>query len=142
MQSGIVVPFTEHLGLELTRFDGGESEVVFRVLPEHTNSFGVAHGGASMTLLDVAMASAARSVQKDMGAVTIEMKTTFMLPAKGRLTAQGHLIQRTKTLAFVEARITDEHGRVCAHATGTFKYVRRTAVAPGDTPTAGVISTD
>ena len=142
MQFGIVVPFTEHLGFELNRFDAGESEIVFQVRPEHMNSFGVSHGGASMTLLDVAMATAARSVQKDMGAVTIEMKTSFIRPAKGHLIATGHLLQRTKTLAFVEAKITDEHGRLCAHATGTFKYVLRTAAAPGDTPAAGGIATD
>lgn len=142
MQFGVQVPFVNHLGFELCRFEGGESEVLYQVRPEHLNSFGVAHGGASMTLLDVSMAAAARSVQKDMGVVTIEMKTSFIRPAKGRLTAVGHLLQRTKTLAFVEARIVDEHGRLCAHATGTFKYVRRTAAAAGSPLAAGMIATD
>ena len=141
MQFGVAVPFVHHLGFELSRFDGGESEVVFQPRPEHLNSFGVTHGGASMTLLDVTMAAAARSVQPDMGVVTVEMKTSFMRPAKGLLTATGQLLQRTKTLAFVEARIMDEQGRICAHATGTFKYVRRTT-APGSTRAAGVIATD
>ena len=142
MQFPVEVPFVHHLGFELNRFDGGESEVVYEARPEHLNSFGVTHGGASMTLMDVAMAVAARSVQKDMGVVTIEMKTSFMRPAKGRLTAKGQLLHRTRTLAFVEARIMDPQGRVCAHATGTFKYVRRTTAAPGSPIAAGVIATD
>ena len=139
---GVAIPFVDHLGFELVLFDAGESEIIYLLRPEHLNSFGVAHGGATMTLMDVAMAVAARSVQKDMGVVTIEMKTSFILPAKGKLTAKGHLIQRTKTLAFVEAKVMDAQGRLCAHSTGTFKYVRRTEAEPGAGTDAGVIATD
>ena len=32
-------------------------------------------------------------------------------------------------MAFTEGRILDAEGRVCAHATGTFKYMRREAAA-------------
>ena len=70
------------------------------------------------------MAVAARSVQPDMGAVTIEMKTSFMQPAVGKLTARGRLIHRSMTLAFTEATVLDAQGKACAHATGTFKFVR------------------
>jgi uncharacterized protein (TIGR00369 family) len=73
------------------------------------------------------MAVAARSVQKDMGVVTIEMKTSFMQPAQGRLTAKGRLMHRSVTMAFTEATVFDEAGKPCAHATGTFKYVRALA---------------
>ena len=78
-----------------------------------------------MTLLDVTMATAARSVQQDMGVVTIEMKTSFMQPARGKLSGKGRLMHRTATMAFTEATIYDSAGRACAHATGTFKYVKR-----------------
>jgi len=127
---GVKIPFVDHLGFELQRYDGGLSELTFRPKPEHLNSFDVTHGGALMTLLDVTMAVAARSVQKDMGVVTIEMKTTFMQPARGALTGKGHLLHRSATMAFVEATVFDESGRTCAHATGTFKYVRRLPTGP------------
>ena len=81
-----------------------------------------------MTLLDVTMAVAARSVQQDMGVVTIEMKTSFMQPAIGPLIAKGRLMHRTATLAFTEATLCDAKGRACSHATGTFKYVKRLPV--------------
>ena len=42
-----------------------------------------------MTLLDVTMAVAARSVEKNMGVVTIEMKTTFMRPRAGCCARRG-----------------------------------------------------
>jgi len=88
----------------------------------------VTHGGACMTLHDVAMAAAARSVQQEMGVVTIEMKTSFMQPAAGPLVAKGRLIHRTATMAFTEATIYDAKGRACSHSTGTFKYVKRLPV--------------
>jgi uncharacterized protein (TIGR00369 family) len=102
-----------------------------RYLPEesHLNSFNVTHGGALMTLLDVTMATAARSVDKTLGVVTIEMKTSFMQPARGQLIGKGKLLHRSKSMAFTEGTIFDSEGRICAHATGTFKYVPR-AVQP------------
>jgi uncharacterized protein (TIGR00369 family) len=128
----VEIPFVELLGIELLRMADGEAELRFDPRPEHLNSFAVVHGGASMTLLDVAMAHAARSVltggDAEMGCVTIEMKTSFVQAARGErgaLLATGKLLHRTLNMAFVEGRIVDARGRLCAHATGTFKYVRR-----------------
>lgn len=125
MQFSVHIPFVEHLGFELIKFEGGEAQINYIAQPEHLNSFNVTHGGACMTLMDVVMAHAARSVEQNMGVVTIEMKTSFMQPAVGPLQAKGRLMHRTATMAFTEATIFDAQGRACSHATGTFKYVRR-----------------
>jgi len=128
MSFGVEIPFVTMLGFELTQFENGDSSITYSPRPEHQNSFGVAHGGAVMTLMDVAMATAARSVAPDMGVVTIEMKTSFMRPSPGdgsQLTGRGRLIQRTTSMAFTEATLYDSKGQACAHATGTFKYVKR-----------------
>jgi uncharacterized protein (TIGR00369 family) len=130
---GVEIPFVSHLGFTLHRMADGESELHYTAQPEHLNSFDVTHGGATMTLLDVALATAARSVTPDMGVVTIEMKTSFMRPARGPLVARGRLIHRTRSVAFVEGTVYDAEGRVCSHATGTFKYVPR---APAPAPLA------
>jgi uncharacterized protein (TIGR00369 family) len=142
MNFGADIPFVNHLAFELILFEGGRSEIVFDARPEHLNSFGVTHGGACMTLLDVAMAVAARSVDKEMGVVTIEMKTSFMQPARGKLSGKGHLMHRTASMAFTEGTIFDGEGRACAHATGTFKYVRRLPTGPKSSNPLNVISTD
>ena len=143
MNFGADIPFVTHLGFELVLFEGGQSQIDYLPLPEHLNSFYVTHGGAVMTLLDVTMATAARSVQQDMGVVTIEMKTSFMQPARGQLSAKGRLMHRTRSMAFTEATLYDAEGRACAHATGTFKYVKRLLMEPqGPAPAQSVISTD
>lgn len=132
---GAVIPFVDHLGFTLEKFEGGESELHYAPASEHQNSFAVTHGGAVMTLLDVVMATAARSVDVTMGVVTIEMKTSFMRPAQvaagQKLVGRGLLQHRTRSMAFTEGRIYDSQGQLCAMATGTFKYVvRREASSP------------
>ena len=142
MKFGVDIPFVHHLGFDLVVFEDGNSEVQYEPKAEHLNSFGVTHGGACMTLLDVAMATAARSVDREMGVVTIEMKTSFMQPARGKLSGKGHLMHRTASMAFTEATIYDADGKACAHATGTFKYVRRLPTGPKSANPLNVISTD
>jgi len=139
---GVTIPFLEHLGIRLVRMQDGESLLEYEARPEHLNTFSVTHGGAVMTLMDAAMATAARSMERQMGVVTIEMKTTFMQPCRGPLTGKGRLIHRTATMAFTEATIIDQAGRACAHATGTFKYVPRLPIGPRGTQQMNVISTD
>jgi uncharacterized protein (TIGR00369 family) len=121
----VKVPFVERLGLELHACANGASEVRVDLTESHMNSWEVAHGGVLMTMLDVAMAMAARSMNLEgPGVATIEMKTSFMRPGEGELRALGKLLHRTATMAFCEASVLASDGAICAHATGTFKYVR------------------
>ncbi|MGL4188126.1 MAG: PaaI family thioesterase [Sphaerotilus sulfidivorans] len=131
MQFPVPIPFVDHLGFELVRFADGQAEIHLELRPELLNSFMVAHGGVSMTLLDVVMAHAARSSVPDSGAVTIEMKTSFFRPGEGRLRAVGRLLHRSATMAFTEGHVYGGHGELCAHATGTFKYVKRLPAGHG-----------
>ena len=124
----IHIPFAEHLQLDSPRSSDGSAQMAYETRAEHLNSFGIVHGGAVMTLLDVVMASAARSLQPEMGMITIELKTSFMRPAQGSLTAHGEVLHRTRKMAFVEGRVMDDQGQLCAHATGTFKYAPRKAL--------------
>ncbi|QTD47337.1 PaaI family thioesterase [Ottowia testudinis] len=144
MSFGVHIPFVDLLGFTLERFEGGESTLHYAPQPEHCNSFGVTHGGAVMTFLDVVMATAARSANVESGIITIEMKTSFMRPAPrstdGKpLVGKGRLLHRTRSMAFVEGAIYDPAGQLCATATGTFKYV-----APAERPdhTKGPLPTD
>jgi uncharacterized protein (TIGR00369 family) len=125
----IRIPFVDLLGFELVRFERGEAEIAVELRDELTNSWGVAHGGVSMTLLDVVMAHAARApgeegVAEDSGVVTVEMKTTFIRPALGRLVGTGRRLHRTASMAFCEASLVDSAGQLVAHATGPFKFLK------------------
>ena len=118
------IPFAEHLGLALHAFADGKSELRVDIREKHCNSRLVAHGGVVMSLLDVAMATAARSGSGAPGAITIEMKTSFLRAAEGALRANGRLIHHTATLAFCEAEVHNAKDQLCARASGTFKLMR------------------
>ena len=127
------IPFVKELGLELHACGGGSAELRLPTTPRHLNSWGVVHGGVLMTLLDVAMAQAARSAAWDPvatpqqaapGVATVEMKTTFLRAAQGHLRAVGKVLHRSPTLVFCEASAFDADDDLCAHGTGTFKILR------------------
>ena len=129
MEFSVHIPFVKMLGFELISFDAGRAEIALELRDELTNTWSVAHGGVSMTLLDVVMAHAARSPNQpghptSYGVVTVEMKTSFMRPGLGRLVAKGNLVHRTASLAFCEATLSDAAGLTVARASGTFKYMR------------------
>jgi uncharacterized protein (TIGR00369 family) len=129
LQFPLRIPFVEELGLELWGFGDGKAELRVDLAEAHLNSWEVAHGGVLMTMLDVAMAHAARSgnsasLDGGPGVATVEMKTSFMRPAEGQLRATGSLLHKTVTMAFTEGSVFDEAGQLCAHATATFKYLR------------------
>ena len=125
MDFKVRIPFAEQLGLELHAVADGQADVRVDLQEAHFNAWDVAHGGVVMTMLDIAMAFAARSTMPDsVGVATIEMKTNFMRPAEGRLRAAGKVVHKTATLAFCEATLHDDHGALCATATGTFKVLR------------------
>jgi uncharacterized protein (TIGR00369 family) len=129
MKFRIEIPFVDLLGFELLRFEQDEAEIALQLRDELSNSWGVAHGGVTMTLLDVAMAHAARSPGEDgvaerTGVVTVEMKTSFMRPGLGRIVATGKRLHRTASMAFCEASVVDAEGQLIAHATGTFKFLK------------------
>jgi uncharacterized protein (TIGR00369 family) len=120
----IHIPFVEHLGLQLLEKAGGR--VLIRLDPrsEHLNSWSGVHGGVLMTLLDVALSSAARSLDAEcIGATTVEMKTNFLSAASGPVLAQGHAQRAGRSLIFSEGEAIDLTGKVLAKASGTFKLI-------------------
>ena len=129
MEFKVHIPFVKMLGMRLERMAAGEAEIHLDLREEFTNSWGVAHGGVTMTLLDVVMAHAARSADTPdaeplPGVVTIEMKTSFMRPGVGTLVATAKRLHRTASMAFCEGYVHDTQGVLVGHASGTFKYMK------------------
>jgi uncharacterized protein (TIGR00369 family) len=122
------VPFLKLLGVRLISAEMGKGEILLALKPEHTNTWDVAHGGVLLTLMDVAMAVAARSSDPDdRSVVTVEMKNNFMQAANGILRVKADTVRRTATMAFCEAKLYNDQGEVCCMATGTFQFIKRLA---------------
>ncbi|PCE24343.1 PaaI family thioesterase [Burkholderia ubonensis] len=122
-------PFVDMLGVQLVSAKDGNSEILLPLDEQHMNTWSIAHGGVTMTLADVALAMAARSLTDDgVGVVTVEMKVNFMQPGRGELRAYGRVMHRSTTMAYCEGEVRDSEGHFVAKALGTFKYMRRLAV--------------
>ncbi len=122
------IPFVKELGIIFLDTGEGTARIALDLEPRHLNSWQVAHGGVIMTLLDVAMAVAGRTLDSGAGGgVTVEMKTSFLQPGRAgmRLVATGHAFHRSSTMAFCEGDIRDSEGRLIAKSMGTFKYIRK-----------------
>jgi len=126
----VPIPFLESLGARLVEMADGRALATFTPRPEHMNSWDVVHGGVLMTMLDFIMAMAGRSLRKDLsgpdaragGSLTVEMKTTFISPARGTLSITGHCLHAGRSLNFCEGEIRDEKQQLVARASGTFKF--------------------
>lgn len=122
------IPFIDDLGMEFLDAPSGEGCVALTLEHRHLNSWNVAHGGVLMSLLDVAMAIAGRSLDPEArGGVTVEMKTSFLQPAaaSSRIVATGKAFHRSTTMSFCEGEIRDGDDRLIAKAIGTFKTIKR-----------------
>lgn len=122
---GLTIPFLDLLGVKAETVGGGTARISVAPRPELLNSFDVFHGGVIMTLLDVAMAVAARSSRNHTGGVmTVDMSVSFLRSASGHLVAEGKVLRGGQSLYFCEGEVLDESGELVAKAIGTFKLRR------------------
>jgi uncharacterized protein (TIGR00369 family) len=110
------------VGLDLVRAEPDAAEVTLVADERHLNPHGTVHGGAIATLIDVAMGAAVhREDTEDAAPVTIEMKVTYLEPAKpGELHANATVRRRGKRIIIAEVDVTDADGAALAHGIGTF----------------------
>ena len=118
---GLTIPFLDHLGVVPEYAENGKSRITLTMQAEHENSFGVAHGGVIMTLLDFAMAAAARSsMNHPLGAITIDMTISFLRPTVGQIAVEGTVLKSGKSINYCEAVVLNEAGEITAKSSGTF----------------------
>jgi acyl-CoA thioesterase len=109
-------PLAEHLGITLDEVRPGYARASMDVAPTHLNAVGMAHGGATMALLDVVHAA----VSNSHGTVAIaqDVHTEFLAAGRpgDRLEAEGVELHRSNRTAVyrIEARAQD--GRLVATA--------------------------
>jgi uncharacterized protein (TIGR00369 family) len=86
----------------------------------------IVHGGAIATLADEALASVAfTAAEEGETTVTADLKVDFLRPATpGRLLARATVRHRTRRLAFCEATVEQDGGKIVAEARAVIAYVR------------------
>jgi uncharacterized protein (TIGR00369 family) len=88
------------------------------------NPHGMVQAGVHSVLLDAAMNFAinAALVGRDRTNATIEMTTELMRPAsrERQYALRGEVVRLTRQIAYAEASITSDEGKLVSRATGTF----------------------
>jgi acyl-CoA thioesterase len=115
-------PFGEVVGAERTAMADGQCRFELTVRPAHFNPHGAVHGGVVYSLVDYAMGGALTSrLGPGQRCSTLEVKINYLAPVRsGRLRADASVVERTRRIAVLEARVHDAEGRVVALATGSF----------------------
>jgi uncharacterized protein (TIGR00369 family) len=94
------------------------------------NPHGAVQAGVHSVLLDAAMNFAVNAalVGRDRTEATIEMTTELMRPAllDGHYAIRGDVVRLTRQIAYAEATISSEEGKLISRATGTFLVHRST----------------
>ena len=118
-------PFTDWMGVALLSSAPGEVLLKLTQRCELNNRRSVIHGGALATLLDSAMARAARTLEAGMElGGTIDLHVQFMQPASGTVTAKGTVTSAGYKLAFCHGEVRDEANTLIAIATATIRLRR------------------
>jgi acyl-CoA thioesterase len=114
-------PLKDFLGFTVSRGEG-RAVVSLSLGDAHMNPNGVAHGATPFTMMDTAMGAAVMSiVDEGQTCATIELHIRFHRAASdGQLTAEAKVLTAGKRVVHLEAKTTDEQGRLVASATASF----------------------
>ena len=117
------IPFVMHLKIQTDELGEGSARLSLPIEPHLTNSLGTAHGGVIMSLLDVALCTAARTLHPDsVGVITIDLSASFIGGASGaRLFADARVLKDGRSMSFVEAEAKNEDGTLVAKAIATVR---------------------
>ena len=116
------IPFSEHLGIRVDSLEKGVARLSMEIRPEFMTSWGTAHGGSILALLDITLSMTARTLYDPPRSImTIDLSTQFIGTTTGRLKAEGRVMKAGQTTIFCEGEARDEKGELVAKAIGTFR---------------------
>jgi len=119
-------PVARLIGFTLTAVAEGRATVVLEAGPQHSNPMGTLHGGILCDVADAAMGIAyASTLGEGESFTTLELKINFLKPIwNAKLTAEGKVVKRGRTIGLTECEVTDEKGSLVARASSTCMTLR------------------
>lgn len=128
-------PVARLLGWTLERIDPeqGTIRVRFEGRDEFLNPVGSIQGGILAAMLDDTLGPAAAALLGgDAFAQTLELKTSFLRPARpGRLYGDARVVHRGREIVFLEGLLSTADGTVVATATATARVIPFPALRSG-----------
>ncbi len=124
------VPIADHLGFRLVAAEPGKVTLRGRPDERSFNLLKSVHGGWTASILDTALAlSNLTLLGEHQTFTTLDIAINYLRPVtldSGEITAVGTVIQSGRKVAYCEARMTDQNGKLLAHGTGSCLVMERT----------------
>ena len=120
------VPVARLVGFKVKEITQGRATVLLAAGPQHANPMGTLHGGILCDIADAAMGVAfASTLAPDESFTTVELKINFFRPVwHAELKAERAVVERGRTVGYVECNITDGQNRLIAKAASTCMVLR------------------
>jgi uncharacterized protein (TIGR00369 family) len=121
------IPFVTHLKILTETLGEGSARLSLPIEPHLTNSLGTVHGGVIMSLLDVALCTAARTLHPESsGVITINLSTSFIGAGSGaKLYAEARVLKDGRSMSFVEGEAQNADGSIVAKAIATVRVLHK-----------------
>jgi uncharacterized protein (TIGR00369 family) len=119
-------PVGDLIGFDVAEAGNGRAVVALHAGPQHFNPMGTLHGGILCDIADTAMGVAfASTLGPGESFTTVELKINYLRPVReARLRAEGRVVQRGRTIGYVECEVVDENGKLVAKSNSTCLVLR------------------
>ena len=119
-------PYWKNLGITFHSLVKGDVCVKLIVSEKVLNNNNTLHGGAIVSLLDVAISSTLRTIQPDL-VTTVSLTTNFINTAKLGTTvyARANIVSSKSRIQYVGSELLDEDGLIIANAVGIFSLIKK-----------------
>lgn len=112
-------PFTKHLGVDIVSIDKGNVCVSLTIKHEHTNVYGIAHGGVIMSLCDMAMGAACLSVGKKVVTLDFNINILKSIDMEDVAIVKGMIIHNGRSTVVAECEVFNKDNKLCTTSFGT-----------------------
>jgi uncharacterized protein (TIGR00369 family) len=119
-------PIAKLIGFEVVEIGEGRAIGSLQAGPQHANPMGTLHGGVLCDIADAAMGMAfASTLAPEESFTTIALSINFFRPVwQARLKAEARVINRGKSVGYLECDVTDQDGKHIARANSTCFVLR------------------
>lgn len=119
--------FRKLLGVKIEEVSDGAAVLSLPIREDFLQSGNVVHGGVLSVLIDSVIGTAVRTVlDPNEFSVTAEMNINYFRPAiKGKIFAEGKLVNKGKLLIVGTGDIKDEEGRLLATGRATYAVKKK-----------------
>ncbi|MBM3708176.1 MAG: hotdog fold thioesterase [Actinobacteria bacterium] len=109
-------PYAKLFGIKVLKLEEGHSKVTMKVKKDYNNIFGITHGGAVFSLLDVAFGSAANSYGTV--AVALNINVNYLKPSLSGdlLTAEAKEVAKSNKISTFNIIVKNGSGEIVAVA--------------------------